>query len=364
MGRANSSQLIELMIAVKQSNTDILEKTLMEVSDPENLQRYGKYLSQTQVNDLVMPKRESIDDIQKWLVDLGVDLNSIQMPSSDFITAVVSVELLEKISKTEYFTFKHESMKDTTVVRSLKAPFIPENVKKSIDFFFPGADLPTKSIIPKIILRETNDDGVTPDFIREIYGISDDHKFGKDSNNRQAVAQFLQQYYSSDDLKQFAQKFNSDSPYDTSSVKVIGPNDATNPGVEASLDIQYITAIGNNISTIFYSTDGQQPGNPENEPFLKWLQVLSKTPDSDIPFVISISYGDDENSVNPDYAKRANIEFQKAGVRGISLLFASGDGGVEGGQSKDRCDKFIPTFPAASPWVTACWRSYWSPGIR
>jgi tripeptidyl-peptidase-1 len=65
-----------------------------------------------------------------------------------------------------------------------------------------------------------------------------------------------------------------------------------------------------------------------------------------------VSYGDNENTVDFDYAQRVNVEFQKAGVRGISILTASGDGGVAGSQSGP-CSKFIPTFPAASPWVTA-----------
>ena len=42
-----------------------------------------------------------------------------------------------------------------------------------------------------------------------------------------------------------------------------------------------------------------------------------------------------------------SVEFQKAGVRGISLLAASGDGGVGCGTNG-----FIPTFPASCPYVT------------
>jgi len=56
--------------------------------------------------------------------------------------------------------------------------------------------------------------------------------------------------------------------------------------------------------------------------------------------------------VNFQYAKRVNVEFQKLGARGISILSASGDGGVAGGQTTT-CKKFIPVFPAASPWVTS-----------
>lgn len=50
---------------------------------------------------------------------------------------------------------------------------------------------------------------------------------------------------------------------------------------------------------------------------------------------------------------RFSVEFQKAGLRGISMLFAMGDGGVGGGiyPALTNCTVFIPAFPT-SPWVT------------
>lgn len=52
-----------------------------------------------------------------------------------------------------------------------------------------------------------------------------------------------------------------------------------------------------------------------------------------VPSIFSISYGDNENTVNFEYGTRVGAEFMKAGTRGISLLGASGDGGVAGGQA-------------------------------
>ena len=97
-------------------------------------------------------------------------------------------------------------------------------------------------------------------------------------------------------------------------------------------------------------TVGRQPGSSDNEPFLSFLQTISST--AEVPWVISTSYGDNEPTVNFDYASRMNVEFQKMGVRGISVLFSSGDGGVSGGQS-EQCTTFVPTYPAGSPFVTS-----------
>jgi uncharacterized protein YjbI with pentapeptide repeats len=67
--------------------------------------------------------------------------------------------------------------------------------------------------------------------------------------------------------------------------------------------------------------DAQAPDNPQNEPFLKWLGVVSNTSDAAVPKLFSTSYGEDETSVSTAYADRINIEFVKAGARGISLLY-------------------------------------------
>ena len=93
---------------------------------------------------------------------------------------------------------------------------------------------------------------------------------------------------------------------------------------------------------------GRAPDNPQNEPFLKWLSLLANTSDAQAPKLFSTSYGEDESSVSLAYASRLNAEFIKAGARGISLLFASGDSGAN-----CKGTSLEPNWPAASPYVTA-----------
>jgi len=55
-----------------------------------------------------------------------------------------------------------------------------------------------------------------------------------------------------------------------------------------------------------------------------------------------------------EYVKRVNTEFMKIGLRGISLIAASGDSGANGRTDPECSDKiFHPPYPAASPYVTA-----------
>jgi len=61
------------------------------------------------------------------------------------------------------------------------------------------------------------------------------------------------------------------------------------------------------------------------------LRVLAepcRTQAVDPPQVHSVSYGGNEAGLNASYARRFNIEMQKAGSRGLSILVAAGDDGV------------------------------------
>jgi tripeptidyl-peptidase-1 len=114
------------------------------------------------------------------------------------------------------------------------------------------------------------------------------------------------------------------------------------------LDIETITGISGNVDSEFWGFGGRSPDNAENEPFMKWLAQMSSTGDDDIPKIFSTSYGEDESSWSLEAATRLNTEFQKAGARGISLLFASGDSGAN-------CKKglFVPQGPSSSPYTTS-----------
>lgn len=102
------------------------------------------------------------------------------------------------------------------------------------------------------------------------------------------------------------------------------------------------------IEAEFWGFSGASPDNAANEPFMKWLATVSGTSDDEVPQLFSTSYGEDESSWSEDAAQRLNTEFMKAGARGISLLYASGDEG-----SNCKSSKYVPEFPSTSPWITA-----------
>jgi tripeptidyl-peptidase-1 len=174
-------------------------------------------------------------------------------------------------------------------------------------------------------------------------------------NNTQQVASFLGNSYSPSDLQLFFGNYYPSGKGRTVK-EVIGPNDPNNPTLEASLDVEYIMAIGANVDTIVWSTAGERPyPGGENEPFLTWVTaVVDGATNGSYPLsnVISVSYADEEFVVDPSFQQRVDVEFMKLGAMGASLFFGSGDDGVTGDHGVCPGGQYVPWWPACSPYVT------------
>jgi tripeptidyl-peptidase-1 len=186
-----------------------------------------------------------------------------------------------------------------------------------------------------------------PASLKERYNVPADARGAANSTNRQACTAFLDQYYEQSDLDKFNKNFESANS--GQKIKVVG-RDGKQAGVEASLDIEFITGMGAGVASEFWTFAGSAPGNPENEPFLDWIVAVGNASDAAVPRIFSTSYGECENTVTMAYMNRIEAELQKAAARGITLTFATGDNGV--GADSGSCVRFCGQWPAGSPWVT------------
>ena len=245
---------------------------------------------------------------------------------------------------------------DGAVVRRATASYtLPRAVADVVEFVgglvrFPPPLRPRTPPIGRPLGREPGNFTVTPALIRRQYGVdaaavAAAHAAGKD--NIQGVVSFLSQYFSPEDYATSRAQFKLPThPID----KVIGPNNATRPGVEASLDVQFLFGVGGDLPAWVWSTPGQQPDNPGSEPFLTWLHAVSAH-EGPLPSVFSISYQDYEDTVvSPGFMDRVSAEFAKLGLRGITIVTGSGDWGV--GCSPDGTS-FRPDFPSSSPYIVS-----------
>lgn len=183
---------------------------------------------------------------------------------------------------------------------------------------------------------------VTPAVIAEAYKLPE--AFGEAPaqarGNSMAVAEFQGQFFDPKDLNAFGNSCHRNVTVH----KTIGEEEPQG-GVESELDIEYITSVAPEIPlTVVYN---------DRYSLLAWANEISSLRDA--PLVHSVSYGNDEaQQTSKEFMYTCNTAFMKAGARGLSILFASGDQGVCG---REGCGlfriRFNPDFPAASPYITA-----------
>jgi len=180
------------------------------------------------------------------------------------------------------------------------------------------------------------------------------------SSTSQGVIEFENQFYNPTDLTSFIQQANLTS-IPPGANQIIGSNDPTNPGVESMLDIEWIAIAGGAIQNWFWVEDATA-----------WLYTFTThfLSTATVPNVISISYAWSEAAQCQDgigagectqmgvdstgFVIRLNTEWQKIGLRGVSVFVASGDSGTHGRTDGDCSDPaFRPDYPASSPYVTS-----------
>ncbi|KAM7375878.1 hypothetical protein PAMP_005644 [Pampus punctatissimus] len=350
VGRVEPTEQLKLTFALKQQNLDLLEETLRLVSDPDSAQ-YGKHLHLEEVASLVRPSELTQKSVHHWLRSHGIT-NCQPVHTQDFLQCTMTAEVAETLLPGSKF---HRYASDGySVVRSSAPYSVHDDIHQHLDFVgglhrFPPKEQDLSKASSNRKQKQLKSGfhlGVTPAVLRARYNLSASD-VGAAQNNSQAVAQFLEQYYSPADLAEFMSIYGRGFQHLSQVDRVVGTQGAGKAGIEASLDVEYIMSTGANISTWVFTNPGR---HETQEPFLQWMVLLSNM--SDLPWVHTISYGDDEDSLSAAYMMRINTEFMKAGVRGISLLFASGDSGAGCRHLGKEQNSFRPSFPASSPYVT------------
>jgi tripeptidyl-peptidase-1 len=165
-----------------------------------------------------------------------------------------------------------------------------------------------------------------------------------------AVAAFQGQSYDTPDLSAFAEACSLNDIQVATQVGKNSPTSCEIPIIgqqlclEALLDVQYSKAVAGDIPLTVISNQQYSLAN--------WAQELAQM--KDVAPIQSVSYGNDGiQQTSGAYMESVNVQFQKLGAMGVSILFAAGDQGVVGRTGKTSDGKYHPDFPAASPYVTA-----------
>lgn len=348
--RVNGDVELDLTVQIRidQKGLDELERIFWSVSDPRS-PHYGMHRTPKQVGQILNVPSKRIALVQNFFLDAGASMATLS-PQRDMLTVRASVRVIEKALETELFYFSHSEWPLVKIIRSATTYSLPENVAKEVVIVGELVQFPrlkSRSLYglgsgsgswPNDCESEATCKGkVTPGVIKSRYKISDTASSDK---NKMAVAEFQGQYFKHKDLELF-----STNCHVKASVDVIIGGNVESAGIEAELDIEYIDVVAPEVPlTVIYSSQYS---------LLNWCNKIVSNDSS--PYVHSVSYGNDEaQQTSVAYMFSCNTVFQKAGVQGLSILFASGDQGVCG---REGCGvfkkKFHPDFPAASPYITA-----------
>ncbi|KAM3453881.1 hypothetical protein MY3296_003353 [Beauveria thailandica] len=372
---ATTPAVARLTLGLVPGDDALLQQTVQELSDPTH-PRYGQYLSREAALDLLRPGPESLDPVRTWLRDAAGLHDEDLVRRGQFLHANVSASqvasLLTRPDGDGAFTVADEAARKH--IRAVHLDNLNHGVLQSRWHVFHAVESLQQPVPPpsKDVLKTVMDrcEGrITPACLRKRYRMNDVPSTPK--KTILGVLGFGGQTAQYADLDLFLK--NLDPSRVGSNFTEAFLNGGKNqqgqfPAAEGNLDIQYAVALaGANVDVRFLSVGGRnldfipdldlpKGKNSFTEPYLELVTALAALPSTDLPSVLSISYGVNEQLLSRDYTRHVCDVFGQLAARGVSVLAASGDAGP--GQSCQANDgsgatRFLPMFPASCPYVTA-----------
>ncbi|KAI0264974.1 family S53 protease [Gloeopeniophorella convolvens] len=366
-GPAAADTTLRLRLALVQTDIESLQDKVLDISTPSS-DNYGQWLSKDEVGSYVAPKPESVSAVTQWLADNGLSATTLS-PFGDWLGFQTTVSHANELFDADFTTFVHDGTGESAI-RTLSYS-IPAALKGHLELVHPTITFPqprrkglpivsSPAKVAPIGNGNVSADAApsscntkfTPSCAQQLYGIPTTP--ATQSSNKLAVSGFIEQFANQADLKRFLQTFRTDLPStNTFTLQTIdggsNPQGQSQAGDEADLDVQYTVGLASNVPTFFISV-GENFQDGDLEGFLDIINFLSG--ESAPPQVLTTSYGQNENTISRSLANTLCNAYMSLGARGVSILFASGDGGVSGSQS-GRCTTFLPTFPSGCPFMTS-----------
>ncbi|KAI0044866.1 family S53 protease [Auriscalpium vulgare] len=361
-GPAPADQTLTLRLALAHTDVGGLQDALYDVSTPGS-SNYGQHLSKEDLAKYVAPTPESAAAVTSWLSENGLSA-TVLSPAGDWISIETTAAKANELFDAHFSKFVHASGKET--VRTLSYS-IPASLKSHLDLVHPTvtfpnielSNMPLASVPLPLSAREPSSDTaplscnnyITPKCLQELYGIPSTP--ATQDGNQLYVTGLEQNYANRADLRAFLTQSRPDmSPNTTFAFQSLdGGQDSQNiseASGEADLDVQYTIGVATGVPVTFISVGNVQDGDANN-----LLDLTNKLLSQEkVPQVLTTSYGDNEHNISRPLAEKLCNAFAQLGARGTSVLFGSGDGGVSGIQPGN-CGRFVPTFPATCPFITA-----------
>ncbi|KAJ6476999.1 family S53 protease-like protein [Mycena sanguinolenta] len=363
-GVAPAEDMLTLRVALASNNIAGLQDKLMSVSTPGSSE-FRQWLTMDEIKAFVEPSPETVAAFNAFASANGFKPTVIS-PNGDWVSITLSVSQANNLFAADFEVFTHPSLTGT-ITRTLSVS-LPSELVGHVDVIHPTTEftdpnprltpltsfsLDQRATPPASCNSDVASGVVTPLCLQDLYGIPTTP--ATEPSNTLLVTGYVGQFAQSADLADFLKLLRPDIP-STTTFKLLTTDSGTNPqsaseaGVEADLDIEYTTGTATDVPITFLSVGGEDFTTAllDTTTFLDGI--------ANPPSVMTTSYGSTESSIGNSMATKICNGYMTLGSRGISVVFASGDGGVRGNHDTTSvCNDnvFMPVFPASCPFVTA-----------
>lgn len=313
----DAEQSMTIVFALKEQNLQRLEQLGRAVSNPQHAE-YGRYLGRDEVAHLTAPLWEHEHALEQWLGEHQVSARKI---GGAHFEATISVKVASAMLQAHFY----HHVNDETGQRIVRAGdySVPNEIDAALHEIYGLHGLP---LPPRVALGDDRAANVTPAVISQTYGMAG-VKPSSSAQNRQAVAEFQNQQMITDDLQAFFKAYLPNEPAEHATVNefVHDQGVGTEAETEAALDIEYLMGVAPGIATDFW----YWKDNDFCTDMVSWTAAINdaETP----PLVHSVSYGYQGNlshlGCNDAHVSGLETNFAKLAVRGITVIFSSGDSG-------------------------------------
>ena len=326
----------DITIALRQSNLDDLKAIFESVSDPWS-NGYSMYWTREEILKLISPPEEEKKPLYDWLGSHNIlcqDLGDAYQCYGDEETIN---EVFNVVDEDFFYQIPEQFEEIIEFVEGIFDTKIPELPRVNITVpVWQGADTGY----------------VTREVLQRVFGVSNETVV----NVSAAAIEYQDQCgFSQTDLET-SQRENGEHVHNIS--HTVGPNYGAD--TESELDVQMISQVVDGVDLWYWQGTN-------------WLYSLAVNffNASSIPEVISMSWGWAEDSqcgivscsgnmTSEVYVSRVNTEYMKIGLRGTTIVVASGDAGAPG-RTSEMCEvsrPVNPVFPGSSPYVTSVGATY------
>ncbi|KAF8155015.1 family S53 protease-like protein [Mycena galopus ATCC 62051] len=362
-GAAPANQVLTIRVGLTANNLAGLEAKLASVSTPRSSE-FRQWLSKDEIKSFMEPSSETVSAFTAFASTNNLNASSIS-PNNDWWQINLPVSQANELFDAQFETFTHADL-SSALTRTLSCS-LPSELVGHIHVLHPtvsfaGSDA---SLVPSFRGRSRSrhqdascdtsvvGGAITPECLQALYGIPATP--ATQANNSLLVTGYSYNWAQPDDLETFLTLERPDISSNNTFTVVSLDGGVNEPGsvfaeIEANLDTQYTIGIATDVPTEFLTVGGFDFATALLDTTI-YLDGVDNP-----PTVMTTSYGLNENTYGLTLATAICNGFMALGARGISVVFASGDGGVRGGQDDSSiCDNntFIPVFPASCPYVTA-----------